>query len=89
MIIAIWVLTAAAPPRFDQVVRERIGQGLGRHGFAGNRFARLRAAATHALARGGAIVLRSFADQADPGRARDDAALLWGAVEVIRPAGRG
>lgn len=143
-------LARAVPPRFDRVVRARIGHGLGRHGFAANRFAwrllagvdlpgwtmptvtaadppveliqadvaehlesvppghyagvslsnvldgadsrfatRLRTAATRALAPGGAIVLRSFGDGADPGCALDDAALLWGSVQVLRPTGPG
>lgn len=48
---------------------------------------RLLAAARHAIAPGGAIVLRSFADHDDPGEvnhAGQDASLLWGSVKVLR-----
>lgn len=138
------------PRQFDQIILQRMEQGLARHGMAQNRYAwrmlagrempgwtlplehenpdaggsvswlqadvldhlesvpaghyggvslsnvldgasfaygrRLRQAASRAVRPGGAVVLRSFAPpgSAGPGRAADDAAMLWGSISTTR-----
>lgn len=131
------------PPRFHDVIRERVADGLARHGMAGNRFAwrllagrelpgwhlptvdadaitwqvadiathlesvpagsydgvslsnvvdglpnafarRLLVAARHAVRKGGPIIWRTFSNPGlpGPGLAGDDAAMVWGQVQV-------